>query len=288
MKKAYSSDDISTYTMEPTAPIYRNAGNDNLDNTSFLFKPTEVRKDMDKKMSNEQNTITPDYISATPNKVIFEASKPFGHAVYPPVYNGKNNVSIEDWIWQYELSVRANRWSEKDKVTRFYFLLDGNPSTYCGQLLQEKGNISWDELKTLMIRQFGRSMNKLIAWEYLNQRRQKDNEQVEDYMYAMVELMNQAERDMKLENKITHIVKGIREGLRKEVLTLITNQMPNSLEDFMQLVKRIDAIDGFENGSHKYRKTVKFSNPEKSYYNNNSELKQIRQDFYNLQKEIRR
>jgi len=175
-------------------------------------------------------------------------TKPAKVAVIPSKFSGRSNEDPFKYLQNFELAAVSNLWTDDLRLTGLpNYLTDTALLWYHGYVKDRNAaatalagapctaKITWDELRTDLQKGFRTVASKEVAEEKLQARKQKVGESPEDYVYSKLDLLHDFEHSMPLDQKIRHIIKG----LRPSYLERIHVMNPQTIEEVIIAIRKI-------------------------------------------------
>ena len=123
------------------------------------------------------------------------------------VFDSSNRkMTIEDFLFRVETLRLDNQcpWSEVYK--NFHQLLKGDANEWFWTYRRQYNNLNWDHLRRTMLQKYRRFTSDYEIQGKILERRQRNNESMEEYMNAIVALKNQLKNEIP-ESELVRIVK---------------------------------------------------------------------------------
>lgn len=119
-------------------------------------------------------------------------------------FSGDNNLSIEQWLKNFEGMAELCDWSDILKVAYARRLLTGSAALF--EEFEDCAK-SWIKMKKALLDEFGEKISSFQVHRELGQRRKKEDETYQEYVYKMMKIAAQAKVDV--ESIIQYIIEGI-------------------------------------------------------------------------------
>ena len=104
----------------------------------------------------------------------------------------------------------------------------------------------------------------MFSLERLIQREQGSNEEFRNYFYDKLILIREFDKNMKIDDKIIHIVRGCKPNIKREIKRYLYDNKPENDDDLFRIVSDIEDLDFSEWTSSVSRKNVSFNETDKS------------------------
>ena len=183
-------------------------------------EPPENTDNADKKHKVENNSKISDKVYVTPSK-----------------FYGDVSSDIESWLKEFDRVSVANRWDNSRKLEILPAYLRDRAADYFEDLDQEI-TTDYDRICEKLREKFRPKELQRAYYSDLFQRKQKENETVDDYGHAILVLARKAhngiQRDVTDKLTMEHFIQGLRPTLKR--LVLMTD--PKSYEQALRIAKR--------------------------------------------------
>lgn len=113
----------------------------------------------------------------------------------PKEFTGQGNVSIEEWVEDFEIIANINQWEDKTLIRFLPAFLKENARTWYQRNCQNLN--TWKEVKKALIESFTPPQKRIYLLEKLHKRNQRTNESVEDYAQEIMRLCMQLDPKMR-------------------------------------------------------------------------------------------
>lgn len=100
-------------------------------------------------------------------------------------FNGSGQPTFEQWIEEFEDNAIAVQWGDLQRFIYGKQLLKGAAKLF---VRSQSGISSWDSLKSALRREFGTNISSIQIHRALRNRRQRQGEDLREYLYAMMEI----------------------------------------------------------------------------------------------------
>lgn len=129
----------------------------------------------------------------------------------PKPFHGEIFEDAEDWLDQYERVAAFNQWDDAAKLRNVYFSLENAARTWFEN--REEKLETWRDFRRELLKAHGNNDRREKAERALQSRIQLPNESVTMYAEDMERLFRRADPAMKEENKVRHLMRGVKEQL---------------------------------------------------------------------------
>ena len=151
-----------------------------------------------------------------------------------PIFSGKDNEDVDEWIFLIKNSFQNNQTANKDKVAICAnFLRDLALSTYRG-IMTTDPNKSWNDLKKRFLKRFRPSNFQNLLRIKLQKLKQTSS--LSDYTHKFQVMMNQIENMSDLD-KVHWYTEGLTSRIRKEV----SYRIPKVIEEAIESLSKVAA-----------------------------------------------
>ncbi|UYV72818.1 hypothetical protein LAZ67_10000882 [Cordylochernes scorpioides] len=155
----------------------------------------------------------------------------------PSIFSGEDGEDLQKWLKGYARVARYNHWDETLCLTKVYFYLSGTALKWFEN--NEESIQTWKEFTSQLENVFEKKENsKLQAEKKLKTRAQLKGESTEFYIQDVLCLCEEVDPQMSVEDKISHLMKGIAEELYQALLP----RDVQSTEQFITECRRVEAL----------------------------------------------
>lgn len=148
-------------------------------------------------------------------------------------FNGKDAYPIEKWIADFEDTATLFKWTELQRVIFAKKSLTGTAK----MLIESEGVMrTWQQLKTVLTKEFSDKVNSAELHEMLRKRKLAKDETVQEYYLTMKEMASRGK--IEPEAFIQHVIDGISDDSSNKLILYGTK----TLEDFKERIKTYEAI----------------------------------------------
>jgi hypothetical protein len=158
-------------------------------------------------------------------------------ALKPSEYDGKTNPTI--WLDEYEVIAKANDWTDEDRFRQLISCLTGNARKWYLNQTSTKFVNDWEQARDGLHTYFG-EIHKTIARSKLTSRKQGYDEDVMDYICDIKILCRNVDQLMTEDEKIEHIINGLKPPLRQRALEYVRFCAPGNSDE---MIKHIRALE---------------------------------------------
>jgi len=175
-------------------------------------------------------------------------TKPSKVAVIPQKFSGRSTEDPFKYLQNFELAAHSNLWADDLKLRALPNYLSDTALLWYHSYVKDRNSaatvlagapctakITWAELTSELQKAFRTVASKEVAEEKLYARKQLIGESPEDYVYSKLDLINDYEPNMAEDQKIRHIIKG----LRASYLEKIHIQAPKTVEEVITAIRKI-------------------------------------------------
>jgi len=175
-------------------------------------------------------------------------AKPAKIAVVPPKFSGRLNEDAFKYLQNFQLAAISNVWTDDlkikaipnyltDTALNWYhsYVRDRNAAATLAAGAPATAKITWTEFVDDIQKAFKTVASKEVAEQKLNDRKQQIGEGPEDYVYSMLDLLNDFNSDMQDESRIRYIIKGLRASYLEKIHFLA----PKTIPDLIAAIRRI-------------------------------------------------
>ena len=220
----------------PSAPLFRDETVSEPDRTerfsinSFMRPTVDVTR---KGPVGEQTFIQTD-----------KYGRPVRQAITPQIFDDRNDSpTIEEYLFRFERTAKANQWRDSDKVDQIYHYLRGNAEKCYEDVLRLNKEIKWPELKSILEERFTKKYGRVVALEKMYQREQGNRESFRNYFYDKMALIRQVDNGFKTEDKLMYLIQGTRPEIRREIRRYLYDKKIENDDELYSIVYDLDDLD---------------------------------------------
>ena len=165
----------------------------------------------------------------------------------PTPYDGKTDPRL--WLNHYEALSRALFMTDEQRYSVVSLYLRHPASTY----FQNNEHIfggSWNKFKELFVERFIHSMHHFILTESIMREKLIDDD-LDSFWEDKIMLMKMTSPNMTEIDKMNHMITGLTEDLRIEVLATVMNRPCDTVEQLRKLVKEVHELQKYRKNSRK-------------------------------------
>lgn len=165
----------------------------------------------------------------------------------PIPYDGKTDPRL--WLNHYEALSRALFMTDEQRYSVVSLYLRHPASTYFMNN-EHTFNGSWAKFKELFIERFIHSMHHFILTESIMREKLIDDN-LDAFWEDKIMLMKMTSPNMTEIDKMNHMITGLTEELRLEVLSTIMNRPCETIDELRKLVKEVHELQKYRKNSRK-------------------------------------
>ena len=212
----------------------------------------------------------------------------------PTPYDGKTDPRL--WLNHYEALSRALFMTDEQRYSVVSLYLRHPASTY----FQNNEHIfggSWNKFKELFVERFIHSMHHFILTESIMREKLIDDD-LDSFWEDKIMLMKMTSPNMTEIDKMNHMITGLTEDLRIEVLSTIMNRPCDTVEQLRKLVKEVHELQKYrknfrKNDQNYFRRTYtnalfeRKPRTREDHYSESGEIKRLEQSIRDIKKNLR-
>ena len=215
----------------------------------------------------------------------YGSGRPVRSAITPQVFDDRtDNTTISEYLFRFEMIAKANKWKDADKVDQIYHYLRGNAEKCYEDVIKANSSITWAELKNILEERFKKRNGRVGALEKMLKRKQSEDETFRNYFYDKLALIRQMDDKMKIEDKITYLIQGTKNSVRREVKKFFYDNDIESDDKLYSLIGDMDDLDldedHTETKSYKFKETKKDKKDDTRLERMERELNKLRNELY--------
>lgn len=139
------------------------------------------------------------------------------HAIQPPSFDGEGSLRSDHWLRDYELAADANNWSsDSDKLKHVPFFLKGQARKFYHGVYGTSPPADWAAFKKKFEEAFKEKKPVFCAMQRLQARKYTLSDSMRDYLFDMIELMNDVNPNMTVSEKCNYIILGLAPSAGKK------------------------------------------------------------------------
>lgn len=155
-------------------------------------------------------------------------------------FSAQGSENATEFIDNYELVSKCNRWRDETKITLFATHLTGTPYKWFQIFKAEKGeNITWQNLKENFLKVFSPLALIDDALTILQNRTQKENENTQQFVFEIIYLCNLVDKDMTESHKVDYIVQAVRPEICEELIKLDNTSLSVLQDNISKIEKQL-------------------------------------------------
>lgn len=203
-------------------------------------------------------------------------------------FSAQGSENATEFIDNYELVSKCNRWRDETKITLFATHLTGTPYKWFQIFKADRGeNITWQILKENFLKVFSPLALIDDALTVLQNRTQKENENTQQFVFEIIYLCNLVDKDMTESHKVNYIVQAVRPEICEELIKLdntsLTELQDNISKIEKQLLFKSKNLRKFQNLE---KPMFSLTNSSNSFTSNANSSQNILDQSYGLQSQI--
>ena len=201
------------------------------------------------RISNTTTTTVPRINNTTTDNLTDRGS------VYSPAimglldtFSGEEHEIIEEWLDRVETIAGIGKWDSIGKSLVVASKLEGRAKRWynaAGVVIRGQ----WTTLRLGLIKEFGYEHNSTGGIQKLTERKQGENEKVEDYSYAFLAMMKKYELV-----EAPWVIDMYRQGLLAKYREAVMRESPTTITRAIEIAKKEQLI---QNSSHQYDHELK-------------------------------
>lgn len=156
----------------------------------------------------------------------------------PPVFRGKGDEDLGDWLHLYERYGLALAWTDAEKADNLVFALEDVARRWYVTALRENRLKTWEDWRTALKENFSGDHVREWAYIQLQQRQQQLGETPQEYVSGILQLCARVNPEMPESEKLRHLLRGLRPEMMERVA--ITN--PGTSQEFLQHLQRLTHV----------------------------------------------
>ena len=266
----------SSFKESPTAPPFRDETVSEPERHDRYSVNSFTGRGMDDELKNKHKN--KDTVES------YKSGRPVRSAITPQLFDDRtDNTTISEYLFRFEMIAKANKWSDSDKVDQIFHYLRGNAEKCYEDVIRANPLISWEELKNTLEERFKKRNGRVGALEKMLKRKQSEDETFRNYFYDKLALIRQMDDKMKIEDKITYLIQGTKNSVRREVKKFFYDNDIESDDKLYSLIGDMDDLDLDEN--HSEYKSYK-SKDSKKDKKDDTRLERMERELSKLRNEL--
>ncbi|CAN7951197.1 unnamed protein product [Ixodes pacificus] len=183
-------------------------------------------------IQNETRTVTmPD----DPKGQNLMSLRPFAP---PPVFRGKADEDLEDWLHLYERYGRSLAWTDEQKADNLVFALEDVARRWYVTALREQTPETWVSWQKALRETFAGDHVQEWAYIRLQEKRQQPGETPQQYVSGILQLCTRVNAGMPDAEKLRYLLRG----LRPEMMERVAISNPRTTQEFLQQLQRLTHV----------------------------------------------
>jgi len=170
-------------------------------------------------------------------------AKPVKVAIVPPKFHGTSSVDAFKFLKKFAYAALSNAWDDPMKALQFPNYLLGTADLWYNSWIDAKKaaagaagyTATWKDQNQAIQQAFRNVAHQEVAEDKLLARKQKIGESAEDYVYSMLDLMNDFDPHMSDTAKVRRIIKG----LRPTYLDKINPMILGTVNDVLVAIRKV-------------------------------------------------
>ena len=159
-------------------------------------------------------------------------------SVTPNIYDGAED--IDEYLDHFQYIAKCNNWSDRMQLNRLPIYLKGTAELWFRDFSRTSGeNLTITQVCDGLREAFRQKNYRSINQNLLTYRYQGLTEPVHKYFYDIVRLCNRVNPSMSEEEKITHILRGLKSSILEKALIL----EPKNCKDLLNKVRSIEEAE---------------------------------------------
>jgi hypothetical protein len=173
--------------------------------------------------------------------------------VLPDRYDGTGDPEV--WLDDYESIADCNLWTESDRFMRLISVLEGAPRDWFKNERRRNPAFNWTLFKIGLKNRYTNQCRKLMAYNEILNRNQEKGETFNCYWESKLGLIERAMPTMSQNEKITHMITGLKHELYTKMVQKYVKKPPESLIDlYLKCKNAEDSINFVQNGEENPRR----------------------------------
>jgi len=161
-----------------------------------------------------------------------------------PVRRFSGKESVTDYLKQFELTARHNRWSDEDKATSLLCALDGPAGSILAEI-DDPGQIRYSEVKQKLLQRFGPTQHPEVHEQALHDLRLSRGQNIRELTPEINRLTQLAYPDFEPEARSRLATNALLNAIPdKDVTFYIKDKNPTSIEDVCVLYECYKVLTG--------------------------------------------
>ncbi|CAN7998640.1 unnamed protein product [Ixodes hexagonus] len=156
----------------------------------------------------------------------------------PPVFRGKADEDLEDWLHLYERYGRSLAWTDAQKADNLVFALEDVARRWYVTALREKTPETWVGWQNALRDTFAGDHIQEWAYIRLQERRQQPGETPQQYVAGTLQLCTRINTEMPDAEKLRYLLRG----LRPEMMERVAISNPRTTQEFLQHLQRLTHV----------------------------------------------
>lgn len=156
----------------------------------------------------------------------------------PPVFRGKTDEDLDDWLHLYERYGRSLAWTDEQKADNLVFVLEDAARGWYVTALREETPETWEDWRKALQNTFAGDHVQEWAYIRLQERRQQPGETPQQYVTGILQLCTRVNAKMPDAEKLRYLVRG----LRPEMMERVALSNPRTTQEFLQHLQRLTHI----------------------------------------------
>ena len=138
-------------------------------------------------------------------------------AATPEKFNG-SNIPVDDWIKLFNMTSKANEYTDDQKLGRAMKSLEGNALKFYSHWVEDHPSGKWKDFEPALKKQFPSNLSKLSKRFNVTNRIQQDGEAFSDYAADKLYLLKKATPLATDEDQVTILIEGAHESLFEDLM----------------------------------------------------------------------
>lgn len=154
-------------------------------------------------------------------------------------YDGLSDPAV--WLVEYETITEGNLWNSDMKLLRLIDHLDGAARNWYLNQKKRHRTLDWVLIRQELINRFSNSCDNLMRYEKINRIKQGKLDFVTYWENKEAEILN-SNPEMSDQEIITHMINGLNEGLKQDVLKSFAVRNCRTIEEVRTQIKSLSEI----------------------------------------------
>ncbi|KAG0423563.1 hypothetical protein HPB47_000671 [Ixodes persulcatus] len=156
----------------------------------------------------------------------------------PPVFRGKADEDLEDWLHLYERYGRSLAWTDEQKADNLVFALEDVARRWYVTALREQTPETWVSWQKALRETFAGDHVQEWAYIRLQEKRQQPGETPQQYVSGILQLCTRVNAGMPDAEKLRYLLRG----LRPEMMERVAISNPRTTQEFLQQLQRLTHV----------------------------------------------